>query len=152
MEFDERRPRSEETCLCFQEDHLLLREFQQGVCLPKVEELRASFPQLAAPLLERFTWGDARYQLHECLESFSPPPGWRWSRLRQLTSSLPTELFALTATAFQLLHWRQTRRYCGRCGSPTVRASVERSLRCTTCGQDHFPHLAPAVILLITRG
>lgn len=51
----------------------------------------------------------------------------------------------------ELEHFRATHRYCGRCGAPAEPAS-EKSVRCTKCGEEVFPRLNPATVVLVTRG
>lgn len=51
----------------------------------------------------------------------------------------------------ELEHFRATHRYCGRCGAPTEQASGI-SVRCTGCGEEVFPRLNPAIVVLVTRG
>ena len=51
----------------------------------------------------------------------------------------------------ELEHFRSTHRYCGRCGAPTEQASGI-SVRCTGCGEEVFPRLNPAIVVLVTRG
>ena len=53
--------------------------------------------------------------------------------------------------AVQLVEWRRTHRFCGRCATPTEEAPEERSRRCPNCGLSAFPRLAPAVIALVER-
>jgi NAD+ diphosphatase len=54
--------------------------------------------------------------------------------------------------AVQLTEWARTHRYCGRCGDSTVLADGERAMRCPSCGLLAFPRVAPAMIVLVTRG
>lgn len=53
--------------------------------------------------------------------------------------------------AVQLLEWRKTHRFCGRCGVETDQVPGDRAMRCPQCRLLAFPRLAPAVITLITR-
>lgn len=43
--------------------------------------------------------------------------------------------------------WYDTRRYCGRCGTPMVHDTTERMVRCPECGCMEFSRLFPAVII-----
>lgn len=52
---------------------------------------------------------------------------------------------------FELLYWNDHSRYCGVCGSPLHR-SGEISKICPKCGIEIFPHVSPAVIVLIRKG
>jgi NAD+ diphosphatase len=72
--------------------------------------------------------------------------------LRQLWGRVPEQHWTIAGRAVQIVEWARTHRYCGRCGSPTETAPGERAMRCPDCGLLSFPRLAPAVIVLITRG
>ena len=72
--------------------------------------------------------------------------------LRQLWGTLPEVQWTIAGRAVQLVEWARTHRYCGRCGTPTAPAPGERAMRCPSCGLLNFPRLAPAIIVLITKG
>jgi NAD+ diphosphatase len=54
--------------------------------------------------------------------------------------------------AMQALHWESTSGHCPRCGVPTERIPGEWGKRCPACRYEHFPHLHPAVIVLVRDG
>lgn len=43
-----------------------------------------------------------------------------------------------------------TNRFCGCCGSPTMKSKKERSMVCTSCGNTVYPKISPAVIVGVT--
>ena len=55
-------------------------------------------------------------------------------------------------TATQIHRWKESRKYCGRCGSRTEDSKKERALVCPQCGQIEYPKISPAVIVAITNG
>lgn len=55
-------------------------------------------------------------------------------------------------TATQLHRWKESRRFCGRCGHETEDSKTERALVCPVCGQVEYPKISPAVIVAITDG
>jgi NAD+ diphosphatase len=65
---------------------------------------------------------------------------------------LPDELLTLGGIALQALHWEATSRHCPRCGEGTARIDGEWGKRCVRCGYEHYPHLHPAVIVLVRDG
>lgn len=71
--------------------------------------------------------------------------------LLALHATVSEEEWTIAGRAVQLLEWRRTHRFCGRCGVPTEPVPGERAMRCPDCGLLAFPRLAPAVIVLITR-
>lgn len=80
-----------------------------------------------------------------------PPPGMAFHGLRKLWARLPENVWTLAGRAVQIVEWDRNHRFCGRCGSPTERRSAELSRTCTVCGLQHFPRIAPAVIVRVER-
>lgn len=74
--------------------------------------------------------------------------------LRTLAGALPPEEAGLLAYARAMIHWRDTHRFCGRCGSPTQSIDGGHVLRCSNeaCRSQQFPRIDPAVIVLVTDG
>ena len=72
--------------------------------------------------------------------------------LRGFYRALGEERFRLAGMANQLVDWANTHRFCGRCATPTERASDERAMRCPACGLFAYPRISPAVIVLVRRG
>ena len=70
--------------------------------------------------------------------------------LRQTWDVLPRRDYALACHAATWLHWERTNRFCPACGAPLER-HLPMGKRCPQCGAEHFPHLAPAVIVRIAR-
>jgi NAD+ diphosphatase len=87
-------------------------------------------------------------------ESVELPPGTRFEELRPLTSVLKAEDAALLAYARALATWRARHRHCGVCGSPTLPTHAGHCLACTNpqCGQEFFPRIDPAIIVLVSDG
>jgi NAD+ diphosphatase len=75
-----------------------------------------------------------------------------WVGLRQLYGVVPEPIWRIAGMATQIVYWDRTNRFCGRCGWETIPQPHERSRRCPNCGLTAFPRLAPAVIVLVTRG
>lgn len=61
--------------------------------------------------------------------------------------------WTIAGRAVQLIEWRRTHRFCGRCGTETEQAPPPnyRAMTCPKCGLLAFPRLAPAIIVLVTR-
>lgn len=57
-------------------------------------------------------------------------------------------LSACRASAW--VYWERTNRFCPICGAKLVR-HMDMGKKCPDCGAEHFPHLAPAAIVRITR-
>ncbi len=82
------------------------------------------------------------------------PAGMAFEDLRLTGGQLPADEAGLLACARAMVLWRRRHRHCGRCGAPTVSASAGHVMKCSRpdCGEDHFPRLDPAIIVLITDG
>lgn len=82
------------------------------------------------------------------------PPAASFEELRPLMSALSEDEAALLAYARALSIWRFRARYCGACGSPTVPRSAGHVLRCSNdaCGEEFFPRIDPAIIVLVSDG
>lgn len=72
--------------------------------------------------------------------------------LRAVFELAGAEAFALAGRAVQLLDWQAQHRYCGRCGTPTLRKSGENAMHCPQCGLLAYPRLSPAVMVLVRDG
>lgn len=55
-------------------------------------------------------------------------------------------------TATQLYRFRESRKFCGRCGQPMKDSEKERAFVCTACGLTEYPKISPAVIVAIYDG
>lgn len=65
---------------------------------------------------------------------------------------LPDDLLTLGGMAMQALWWESISPRCPRCGAGMVRMDNEWGKRCSSCGYEHYPHLHPAVIVLVHDG
>ena len=135
----------------FQGNHILVRRDESGAAIPVVahpdelglEPLRT---QYLGTLERRHCFGG------ECAADAAAPHGLTWSGLRALFGSLDDVMFGLAGRAFQVMDWDRSHLHCGRCGTPTVVKSGERARQCPSCGQTHYPRIAPAVMALVQRG
>ncbi len=65
---------------------------------------------------------------------------------------LPDDLLSLGGMAMQALWWESTSGHCPCCGERTERLEGEWGKRCPRCRYEHYPHLHPAVIVLVRDG
>jgi len=65
---------------------------------------------------------------------------------------LSDELLSLGGMAMQALWWESTSGFCPRCGDRTERLAGEWGKRCPRCEYEHYPHLHPAVIVVVRDG
>ncbi|MCW5624111.1 MAG: NADH pyrophosphatase, partial [Burkholderiales bacterium] len=88
----------------------------------------------------------------ECDETAEPPEAMTWAGLRSLFGVIDDATFGLAGRAVQIMDWDRSHQFCGRCGTPTERKLLERSRTCPSCGQTHYPRLAPVAMALVRRG
>jgi len=55
-------------------------------------------------------------------------------------------------TATQIYRFKESRRFCGKCGHATEDSKTERAVVCPACGQIEYPKISPAIIVAITDG
>jgi NAD+ diphosphatase len=79
------------------------------------------------------------------------PPGTDLVDLRALLELLTPEQRSLASRASQIVSWRRTQRYCGRCGSRSEDKPDEHARVCPSCGLVVYPRLSPAVIVAVVR-
>jgi NAD+ diphosphatase len=83
----------------------------------------------------------------------SLPPGLHRETLVPMRGTrLPDDLLSLGGMAMQALWWESTSGHCPRCGEGTERIENEWGKRCPRCRYEHYPHLHPAVIVLVRDG
>jgi NAD+ diphosphatase len=74
-----------------------------------------------------------------------------FSALRPLLGTFSDALFMTAGVASQIVRWQGTHRYCGRCGSGTVKKGGESAVVCPDCGLVRYSRISPAIIVAVTR-
>ena len=80
------------------------------------------------------------------------PAGFHRETLMPAKTQLTDDVLSLGGLALHAVHWEATSRHCPRCGEPTARIASESGKRCPRCAYEHYPHLHPAVIVLVKDG
>jgi NAD+ diphosphatase len=135
--------------------------FQGNQLLVAGADARASVPiahdpaELGIAILRRQYLG--AYDGCHCFSAEAPldvaaPEGLNWSGLRPLFGLLDDPLFAIAGRAVQVVDWDRSHQFCGRCGAATEVSVTERCRTCPSCGQLHYPRIAPVVMALVRRG
>ena len=88
----------------------------------------------------------------EIATDVAAPEGMSWAGLRSLFGAIDDRLFAVVGRAVQIMDWDRSHQYCGRCGTATVLKTGELARQCQSCGQTHYPRIAPAVMALVRKG
>lgn len=71
---------------------------------------------------------------------------------RHVLAEFSSEASCALCRARELLFWRQTHRFCGNCGAKLTESVTDIGLQCESCRSRYYPQIAPAVIVLVTRG
>ena len=79
------------------------------------------------------------------------PEGYQWVDLRESFHILPERVYRQAGKASELLYFDCQHRFCGVCGAPMEWGSII-SKRCTRCGEELWPKLSTAIIVLVSRG
>jgi len=76
-----------------------------------------------------------------------------WVDLRSLAVQgvISMEELSLIGQAKSVAAWQLTARCCGHCGGTTNIRDGGWRRKCWSCGQQHFPRMDPAVIMLVTH-
>jgi len=135
----------------FQGNQILIRREDNRATLPQVVHVRELGLE---PLRVQYL---GTLQGRHCFScefegGVSAPEGFLWSGLRGLFGLVDEVVFGLAGRALQVMDWDRSHQYCGRCGTPTVVKAGERARQCPSCGQTHYPRIAPAVMALVERG
>ena len=100
-----------------------------------------------------FSIDDTHYFLGSCGESFAPPAGFAFHAVAPLfRTAKPQDRAFAAITGHQLYLWYRDTHFCGRCATELVHDSVERMMRCPSCGGMIFPKISPAVIVAVMHG
>ena len=62
------------------------------------------------------------------------------------------DMYHIAGKAVLVNDWYISHRFCGRCSTPTQLDEKDMMLKCPSCGQVHYPRIAPAIIVAIRKG
>lgn len=137
--------------LVFQGDTLVLNCGEEGSLF------EGMLPEWTAPHGSRIligTWKGRPVRLLEIGPDRDVPPGYGVEPLLQifLRQTLPDQLLTLAGLAQQILEWERKSRICSRCGGLMDEIGGSWGKRCRQCGAEHFPHIHPCTLVLVSRG
>ena len=139
-EYKEQTPDARSVVMCVKNGAVLIREENGEIAMPLCGEIAPGM----APLVYLFSIDDTRFFLGTDIEPFG---GYAYHDMGEFRNKTPRHLAFAAVTACQLDGWYTRNRFCGRCGSETVRDNKERMLRCENCGNMIYPKISPAVIV-----
>jgi NAD+ diphosphatase len=148
---EQERDHTEAISFAFRKSELLVVRNGNAISIPSFAQLEELHIDLGLETYLGDLDGSDLIALELSERSDEFPTGWELAGLRSIYGAVDDQLFALAGRAVQLLDWRRTHRYCGRCGSPTELVDGDRSTRCPVCGLHNYPRLSPAVIMTVER-
>jgi NAD+ diphosphatase len=122
------------------QQELLQGESLPAGIVPETKPLRIGLWQGKPLRAVRIAAGDALPAGYEPLPFQGPDV--------QLSNTLAT----IAGRAAQIMHWERRSRFCSHCGSELVRIPDGWGKRCQSCGDEHFPHIHPCIIVLVRHG
>ena len=160
------KPEGKDFMFCIGKNRIFLRSGSgKGVLeIPRTEEILPYLPDAGERAVYLFSIDGDPYFLLEAEEEdhgrlpaedgekASEPGTYAWRSAQDIRAMEPMYQAFAAITALQLFRWRQSRRFCGRCGSLMKRDEKERMLRCGECGNMEYPKICPAVIIGVTDG
>lgn len=122
--------------------------------IPVFSELMKAVPDALQRAVYLFSIDDKPYFLLEKKEGEEIEDSgclkWKGTPYFRIMEPMFQAFAAITAT--QVWRWRESRKFCGRCGARTADSKTERALVCPVCGQTEYPKISPAVIVAVTNG
>lgn len=137
--------------LIVQDQHLLVASGDGGARLP-AGEMPAGLQGASAPLLLGTYRGVPCWVTQVPRDAGIPEGLARETLIPMQGAQLPDDLLSLGGMAMQALWWESTSGHCPRCGEGTERIPGEWGKKCPACHYEHYPHLHPAVIVLVRDG
>lgn len=80
------------------------------------------------------------------------PPEYEALPFRGADTRLNNTLATIAGRAAQIMHWERRSRFCSHCGGELARIPASWGKRCLSCGDEHFPHIHPCIIVLVKHG
>jgi len=137
--------------LIVQDQNLLVTPGDAEVRLP-TGEMPPGLEGASTPLLLG-TYSDTPCWVTQLPRDANVPEGLSRETLVPMRGTrLPDDLLSLGGMAMQALWWESTSGHCPRCGQRTERIENEWGKQCPACHYEHYPHLHPAVIVLVRDG
>ncbi len=143
------KPPSEKDCFLYYESNkLLLQRSEEGLAFPRFRLLSTDLWQYAEYM---FSIDDeAFYLLQTEFDSTAEP--FELYPVRQFREFDPRWMAFAGITGWQLSRWKETHRFCGRCGERAAASANERAIVCPACGLIEYPKISPAVIVAVMDG
>jgi NAD+ diphosphatase len=83
--------------------------------------------------------------------NFIKNDSYKFDDLRKVASVLDQKEAAVLAYAKSMIYWKGRVKFCGKCGSPTILEEGGHKAFCPECKSNFFPHIDPAIIVIVTN-
>lgn len=145
-----KRPKEDDILLHYEYNRVMLIKEGEGYRLPLFKDLKeeGDFEKNAYYLFAVDTRG---YYLVDDLK-IPEFGGFVMEGMQIFRAFEPMEDGFAGITGGQIYRWRESRRFCGCCGSKMIPGEAERSMVCSECGHTEYPKISPAVIVAIRNG
>lgn len=147
--------REEPFFFLFKENELLVKGDEDGTGIPRAGDLQKEGisvkDSMFLGMLDGISCYVGQVEDHEGNSAVSTLREMFFSGLRPLLGQIEDELFRVAGTAFQVVNWDRTHRYCGQCGDLMSVKSDERAKVCPRCGLTNFSRISPAIIIAIVK-
>jgi NAD+ diphosphatase len=153
MFVSKKRKKRERECLTgmywyiFYKDQLLLQKQGEGYSVPCMCECPVRVEQTLPVEMPDGTRAMAAYtdEPLEETEAFLP------MGLRASYDYLERHFYEQAGKAYEIVYWDQHSRFCPVCGTPTEQQGLIMK-KCPRCGNEMFPAISPAILVLIRKG
>ncbi|MGP1348539.1 MAG: NAD(+) diphosphatase [Stomatobaculum sp.] len=155
--FPDRKPSADSVLMVCGRDEILVKKEGEAERLPHFSDLIAAdvdFSRLSAQARYLFAIDQDWHFLvpRSALPGGLLSAGYRFLTIAELRDFSPKHEAFAAVTATQFWRFYDTRKFCGRCGAPTVHAETERAMLCKHCGLIEYPKICPAAIVAVTDG
>ncbi len=153
VEYQNLIPRDEDFYIGFSKENgnALVKDSEE-VCLPTIGEAKKLF-HLPEDVEYTYLFSiDDEHYFGTIDYSPEETPGYVYKDGHPLLIRKPRYKAFAANLGHEIIGWYERSRYCGRCGSKTVRSKKERMTYCEKCGNMIYPQICPCVIVGVRDG
>lgn len=149
--FRRRKPEDRDFLLHYEYNKVMLKKEGDRLMIPTVGELLEEAPEIAAKAEYLFSIDDRAYfgMPDMAVPEFG---GYVMEGMQIFRKFDPMYQGFAGITGGQIYRFRESRKFCGRCGQRMEYSQTERAMVCPGCKQTEYPKISPAVIVAITNG
>ncbi len=148
--YRECKPEAEDFLLHYEYNKVMLIKEEEGLRLPTFADLKEE-GEFEAGAYYLFSIDERNYFM---VTDMKMPEfgGYVMEALTVFRAFKPQYQAFAGITGSQIYRWRQSRSFCGCCGTRMEPGRTERSMVCPACGQTEYPKISPAIIVAIKNG